>query len=609
MPMQKKLVHSINWVIWIPYCLIVMLKKKLRARKAKATRIWLMPYLNQLTRKQLFAFLSPVNCVEESQAAIAPTFAKNNSRSLDKGKRKLHAISDEHYPFTRDSTDVYGHANIASVTCKAYYFFILYITLCVYPHVHSLCSSKKNCQVNNRTETPAVSADSMHKKRHLSSKIDLQNRGSLSNDGQIQQPTRQRTHECTEKNACSLHKGKRKVHDASDDGHVNIANVKSKQGCQINNDTEEPALSANAMHKKRHLNSIIDLQNAGSSSNDVRMYSSQERQHHSHRTRGSRANVRQGPPDTYIHMGQPDKICRHCKAIFWYDERISSSRSGRPEYHKCCNAGKVKIDTHPRDKMADADIPQFKVHLFGVAGSKQHELPTGDSIGAIVFEGGADVESEFDVIIEQSDGQPQRISKLNPSYMSLQFPLIFIYGEEGYHLNRFLLTAAGIPSDPPKVMSMKMYYAKMEQSSSIVPLSESKGKSIITQQDTINLSDLKLTDTDKAIHVKAYRKWTPTNKHGKPVIFCCMLIDSQIKPKPSSRVETPSPPTMPPPSHPPSPAKNEEPPTTPATELPTSVQPSKTTNQSPKKTARKPLFQESPDTSTTSTPKKSKKEK
>ena len=43
--------------------------------------------------------------------------------------------------------------------------------------------------------------------------------------------------------------------------------------------------------------------------------------------------------------------------------------------------------------------------------------------------------------------------------MSLQFPLIFIYGEEGYHLNRFLFTRRASESDPPKRMTMKMYYA------------------------------------------------------------------------------------------------------------------------------------------------------
>ncbi|PWA61995.1 hypothetical protein CTI12_AA368500 [Artemisia annua] len=151
--------------------------------------------------------------------------------------------------------------------------------------------------------------------------------------------------------------------------------------------------------------------------------------------------ARQSPPDTYIHMGQCDRVCRHCKARFWYDERVTVSNRRWSEYHKCCNGGKVRLDTQPdfqksvhglradivanlidvldehnelvqlfrtaRNKMADANIPQFKVRLYGVVGSRQHELPTGDSIGAIVFEGGADVETDFDVVIERHDRRLQ----------------------------------------------------------------------------------------------------------------------------------------------------------------------------------------------------------
>ncbi|PWA65875.1 hypothetical protein CTI12_AA333640 [Artemisia annua] len=63
----------------------------------------------------------------------------------------------------------------------------------------------------------------------------------------------------------------------------------------------------------------------------------------------------------------------------------------------------VKLFRTARDKMSETNIPQFKVHLFGVVGSRQHELPTCDSIGAIVFEGGPDVQTDFDVVVEQHD--------------------------------------------------------------------------------------------------------------------------------------------------------------------------------------------------------------
>lgn len=85
-------------------------------------------------------------------------------------------------------------------------------------------------------------------------------------------------------------------------------------------------------------------------------------------------------------------------------------------------------------------------------------MSTGDSIGAIVFEGGPNVKTDFDVIIEKHNRQLQRVNKLNASYMSLQFPLIFIFGEDGYHVDRLLLSRHS-SDDPPKKMTMKMYYS------------------------------------------------------------------------------------------------------------------------------------------------------
>ena len=291
-----------------------------------------------------------------------------------------------------------------------------------------------------------------------------------------------------------------------------------------------------------------------------------------------------GAPDTYIHIGRCDQVCRHCKALFWSAERAANTSRTSPQYHKCCNKGEVRLELPPeyppyirqlftdrhfleniraynqmfamtslgaqvdnsinngrgpyvfkisgqiyhsigamcpemgarprflqlyiyetetevanrlekfqrtghslrpdivrdliafldehnklvqlfrtaRDKMSEGDIPEFKIQLFGVIGSREHELPSGDSIGAIVFQEQPDVVTDFDVIIEQRNQQPKRVNKLHASYMSLQFPLIFIYGEEGYHLHRYLFqrkVSTSETSETPKRMTMKMYYA------------------------------------------------------------------------------------------------------------------------------------------------------
>ncbi|PWA44899.1 hypothetical protein CTI12_AA521800 [Artemisia annua] len=248
-------------------------------------------------------------------------------------------------------------------------------------------------------------------------------------------------------------------------------------------------------------------------------------------------------------QGTCNQVCKHCKALFWYEERIKSSKRASPEYHRCCNNGKmfamtslgaeiddsinrgrgpyvfkvsgriyhyigsmcpelnkrpkflqhiydtvnevdnrlrhfknsdgrlrrevvedlisildehnelVKLFRTARDKIESGDISNFKLKLFGVVGSRQYDIPAGDSIGAIVFEGGPEVKTDYDVVIERRGGQPQRIDKLNPHYMSLHFPLLHIHGEEGYHLGLKLLDKAGEPPEKDKHMTMKMYYA------------------------------------------------------------------------------------------------------------------------------------------------------
>ncbi|PWA33990.1 hypothetical protein CTI12_AA623350 [Artemisia annua] len=118
-------------------------------------------------------------------------------------------------------------------------------------------------------------------------------------------------------------------------------------------------------------------------------------------------------------------------------------REGAPSDYMCfgrCdkflndNNGLVRLFRTARDKLLEADIPNFQIRLFGVVWSSQYELPTADTIGAIVYEGGPESMTDYDVVIEKHSREPESVNKLHPSYMSLQFPLLFIYGEDEYHL-------------------------------------------------------------------------------------------------------------------------------------------------------------------------------
>ncbi|PWA95178.1 hypothetical protein CTI12_AA052540 [Artemisia annua] len=138
-----------------------------------------------------------------------------------------------------------------------------------------------------------------------------------------------------------------------------------------------------------------------------------------------------GAPAEYLRFGPCNCMCSKCHATFWT----------------------------ARDKLLDTPIPEFKIRLFGVVGSAQHELPTADEVGAIVFDDGPDSVTDFDVVIQRHSGDPESINKLHPAYMSLHFPLLFIFGEQGYHTELKLVDVAGGSSEGSKRMSMDAHYA------------------------------------------------------------------------------------------------------------------------------------------------------
>ncbi|GJT07435.1 DNA helicase [Tanacetum coccineum] len=103
----------------------------------------------------------------------------------------------------------------------------------------------------------------------------------------------------------------------------------------------------------------------------------------------------------------------------------------------------VQLFRTARDKCREMDIPEFKIRLYNAEGARGYELPTSNTLGAMVFESGIKSKTDFDVIIKYKDGLLQRVNKLHLSYMSLQFPLLFIHGQSGYHTKLKLRSADG----------------------------------------------------------------------------------------------------------------------------------------------------------------------
>ena len=97
----------------------------------------------------------------------------------------------------------------------------------------------------------------------------------------------------------------------------------------------------------------------------------------------------------------------------------------------------VGLFCHASQRLSMSDNPGYKLRLLGqrTHDSRQYNDPSSDDIGGLIVGDIGDYRSERDIVIESSSRTLQRISKLHPKFMSLQYPLLFPFGEDGYRTN------------------------------------------------------------------------------------------------------------------------------------------------------------------------------
>nr|KAJ0207464.1 hypothetical protein LSAT_V11C500259650 [Lactuca sativa] len=77
------------------------------------------------------------------------------------------------------------------------------------------------------------------------------------------------------------------------------------------------------------------------------------------------------------------------------------------------------------------NLDSYGERLFNVVPDRRYGPPAPGSLGCIVC--GDDVTGAvYDIVVYSKSGSPHRVSKLHPTYMPLQYPLLFPYGEEGW---------------------------------------------------------------------------------------------------------------------------------------------------------------------------------
>uniref|UniRef100_A0A6N2MFD4 ATP-dependent DNA helicase n=1 Tax=Salix viminalis TaxID=40686 RepID=A0A6N2MFD4_SALVM len=111
------------------------------------------------------------------------------------------------------------------------------------------------------------------------------------------------------------------------------------------------------------------------------------------------------------------------------------------------------------------DNPGYKPQLLcqRTNDSTKYSNPTSDDIGGLIVGDIGAYQSERDIIIESFSNTLQRISKLHPKFMALQYPLLFPFGEDGYRTNISFADNHSDVSGKRQRVPMRGFYAYVIQ--------------------------------------------------------------------------------------------------------------------------------------------------
>ncbi|KAH1076641.1 hypothetical protein GYH30_052239 [Glycine max] len=97
-----------------------------------------------------------------------------------------------------------------------------------------------------------------------------------------------------------------------------------------------------------------------------------------------------------------------------------------------------------RDRLEDGQVDNVRLKLIAnrEKDGRAYNVPTVPEVATLIV-GDFDANLKRDIIIETRHGQLQRIHELHSSYLALQYPLLFPYGEDGYRLDILHSSAPG----------------------------------------------------------------------------------------------------------------------------------------------------------------------
>ncbi|XP_071902732.1 uncharacterized protein [Coffea arabica] len=92
----------------------------------------------------------------------------------------------------------------------------------------------------------------------------------------------------------------------------------------------------------------------------------------------------------------------------------------------------VQVFQNARDMLRNQNVSNLQVQIICARGDRQYIQSTANEVAAIIVGEDSGHITHRDIVVVTRDGNLKRIKETYPSYMSLQYPLLFPYGIDGW---------------------------------------------------------------------------------------------------------------------------------------------------------------------------------
>lgn len=123
----------------------------------------------------------------------------------------------------------------------------------------------------------------------------------------------------------------------------------------------------------------------------------------------------------------------------------------------------VKAFRIARDRFVEADGARVRLRLVGDRSNRQYSKVGCSEIAGLIVGDIHDLINRQDIVIEHRTGRLQRINDLYPSFMPMQYPILFPYGEDGFYLGIKYHSCSTRARTRKGTMTAREYYAYVIQ--------------------------------------------------------------------------------------------------------------------------------------------------